>query len=171
MGVSRPNSVLGCYFRRRRVAAYLDGALPERQARAIAAHLDGCAGCQEAARTFGRLRELVRSAVGVAEPDWAGFWPGIIRGIDTGARSRARTRPERVLRYPRAAIAGAVGAALLAVTVWQGDSPVSPGGATTVAVANTEHPHGSVMVYTPPGDDMTVIWVFGLDASPGTGSI
>jgi len=61
--VSRPNTVLGCYFRRRRVGAYLDGALPERQARAIAAHLDGCADCQEAARTQGRLREFVRSSV------------------------------------------------------------------------------------------------------------
>ena len=169
--MSRPNTVLGCYFRRRRVGAYLDGALPERQARAIAAHLDGCADCQEAARTQGRLRELVRSSVVAAEPDWAGFWPGVIRGIEAGRDPRARTRPERILRYPRAAIAGAVGAVLLTVMVWQGDSPVSPGGATTVAVANTEHPHGSVMVYTPPGDDMTVIWVFGLDASPGASSI
>jgi anti-sigma factor RsiW len=169
--VSRPNSVLGCYFKRRRIGAYLDGVLPGRQARAIAAHLEGCADCQETARTLGRLRELVRSAVVAPEPDWAGFWPGIIRGIEAGTDLRAPTRPERILRYPRAAIAGVVGAALLVVTVWQGDSPVSPGGATAVAVANTEHPGGSVMVYTPPGDDMTVIWVFGLDASPGASSI
>jgi anti-sigma factor RsiW len=163
--------VLGCYFRRRRIGAYLDGALPEPQARAYAAHLDGCAGCRDAARTQDRLRELVRSSVVAAEPDWAGFWPGIIRGIEAGTDPRARPRPARILRYPRAAIAGAVGAALLAVTVWQGDSPVSPVGAAAVAVANTEHPDGNVMVYTPPGDDMTVIWVFGLDTSPGASSI
>jgi len=163
--------VLGCYFQRRRIGAYLDGALPERQARAIAAHLDGCVDCRDAAGTLGRLRALVRSSVVAAEPDWAGFWPGIIRGIEAGTEPRARTRPERILRYPRAAIAGAVAAALLAVTVWQGDSPVSTAGATAVAVANTEHPDGSVMVYTPPGDDMTVIWVFGLDTSPGASSI
>jgi anti-sigma factor RsiW len=169
--VSRPNSVLGCYFKRRRVGAYLDGVLPGWQARAIAAHLEGCADCQETARTLGRLRELVRSAVVAAEPDWAGFWPGIIRGIEAGTDLRARTRPERLLGYPRAALAGALGATLLAVTVWQGDSPVSLAGATAVAVANTEHPDGSVMVYSPPGDDMTVIWVFGLDSSPGVNSI
>jgi predicted anti-sigma-YlaC factor YlaD len=169
--VSRPNTVLGCYFKRRRVGAYLDGVLAGRQARAIAAHLEGCADCRDTARTLGRLRELVRSAVVTAEPDWAGFWPGIIRGIEAGPAPRAHSRPARVLRYPRAAIAGTVGAALLAVTVWQGDSPVSPAGATAVAVANTEHPDGSVMVYTPPGNDMTVIWVFGLDTSPGASSI
>ncbi len=137
----------------------------------MAAHLDGCAGCQEEALGLGRLRELVRSAVVVAEPDWTGFWPGISRGIAAGAGSRARTRPGRVLLHRRAAVVGAVGAALLAVAVWQGDSPVAPEGTTTVAVANTEHPDGSVMVYTPPDDDMTVIWVFGLDKSAGASSI
>ena len=81
--------MLGCYFKRRRIGAYLDGALPGRQARAIAAHLDGCVDCRDAAGTLGRLRELVRSSVVAAEPDWAGFWPGIIRGIEAG------TEPDR----------------------------------------------------------------------------
>jgi len=164
-------TVLSCYFKRRRLGAYLDGALPERKARMIATHLGRCAQCQEEALGLGRLRRLVRSSAFVAEPDWTGFWPGIVRGIGAGAGSQTHPRPGRVLLHRRAAIVGAVGAALLAVTVWQGDSPVAPEGAVTVAVANTEHPDGSVMVYTPADDDLTVIWIFGLDKSPGAGAI
>lgn len=163
-------AVLSCYFKRRRLGAYLDGALPERKARMIAIHLGRCAGCQEEALGLGRLRKLVRSSALVAEPDWTGFWPGIVRGIDAGAGSQTHARPG-VLLHRRAAIVGAVGAALLAVTIWQGDSPVAPEGPITVAVANTEHPDGSVMVYTPPGDDLTVIWIFGLDKAPGASAI
>jgi anti-sigma factor RsiW len=164
-------SVLSCFFKRRRIGAYLDGALPERVALTVGAHVDGCPRCQTEALGLRRLRELLRASVVVAEPEWAGFWPGIIRGIDAGAGSRVRTRPARVLLHRRAAIVGAVGAALLAVTAWQGDSPLAPEAAITVSGATTEHPEGSVMVYTPPGDDMTVIWIFGLDKAPKAGAI
>jgi putative zinc finger protein len=171
MGVSRPISVLGCFLKRRRIGAYLDGALTDRVAVMIGAHLDGCPRCQMEALGLRRLRELLRASVVAAEPEWTGFWPGIVRGIDAGAGSRVRTRPARVLLHRRAAMVGAVGAVLLAVTIWQGDSPVAPEAAITVAGATTEHPDGSVMVYTPPGDDMTVIWIFGLDKSPKAGAI
>ena len=28
-----------------------------------------------------RLRELLQSAAATGEPDWTGFWPGVVRGI------------------------------------------------------------------------------------------
>ncbi|PYM03934.1 MAG: hypothetical protein DMD82_15890 [Candidatus Rokuibacteriota bacterium] len=162
-GVLRPTSVLTCYFRRRRIGPYLDGALPEREARMMAVHLGACGRCRSEAGDLGRVRGMVRSAVVLAEPDWTGFWPGIIRGVEAGATVPVRSG--RLALSRRVTMAGAVAAALLAITLWQaGDSP-------TVAVANTEYPDGSVMVYSTPGDDMTVIWVFGPDKNAGSGSI
>lgn len=159
--------VASCYLRKRRIGAYLDSALAGPAARAMAAHLERCPPCQAEAAGLGRLRGLVRESAPVAEPDWTGFWPGIRRGIEAAARP-ARPRVARALLHRRAALVGAAAAALLAVTVWQGgDSPVVTEGTTTVAIADTEHPDGSVMVYTPPGDYMTVIWVFGLDKPSG----
>jgi hypothetical protein len=38
-----------------------------------------------------------------------------------------------------------------------------PEGAVVVRSARTEAPGGSVMVYSPPEQDLAVIWVFGLE--------
>jgi predicted anti-sigma-YlaC factor YlaD len=153
---------LTCYLTRRRIGAWLDGALPDGTARVVATHLDGCAGCRGEAQILRRTRELVRAAATAAEPDWTGFWAGIVRGIEAGSAGPARVRDLLAPRR-RFALVGALAAALLAVTVWSGDSPTMPQLVTSVALADTEYPHGSVMVYTPPEDDMTVIWVFGSD--------
>lgn len=160
-GVLRPTGVLTCYRTRRRIGAWLDRALPDGEARAVATHLAGCAGCRGEAQTLRRTRELVRAAAAVAEPDWTGFWAGIVRGIEAGSAAPARARDLLVPRR-RFALVGAV-AALLAVTIWSGDSLTTLQYVNSVALADTEYPQGSVMVYTPPENDMTVIWVFGSD--------
>jgi anti-sigma factor RsiW len=151
---------LTCYFKRRRIGAWLDGALAAGEAHAIATHLDACTGCRSEAQGLRRLRELVRPAVAVAEPDWTGFWPGIVRGIEAGAAAPSRPRWAFVARRR---LATAAAAALVAITIWSGDSPTLRQRASIVALAHTEYPDGSVMVYTPPEDDMTLIWVFGSD--------
>ena len=134
----------------------------------MAVHLGDCPRCQSEAEDRGRVHEMVRSAVVLAEPDWTGFWPGIVRGVEAGAAVPVRSG--RLVLSRRVTMAGAVAAALLAVTLWQaGDSPTVFEHVS--AVANTEYPDGSVMVYSTPGDDMTVIWVFGPDKNAGAGSI
>jgi hypothetical protein len=105
-----------------------------------------------------------------ADPDWTGFWPGIVRGIEE-ARVPVTARQARVPFRRRFAAAGALAAGLAALVVWQAaDSPTVVERGSIVDIAGTEHPDGSVMVYSPPEGDMTVIWVFGLD-NPGASAI
>ncbi len=164
--------MFSCYLKRRRIGAYLDGGLPDGEAHRIATHLGACPGCREEARGLGRVRGLLRSAVAASEPDWIGFWPGIVRGIEAGSAAPDRARSLRRAERRRIVVAGAVAVWLLAITIWQaGDSPTVFGRASTVAGATTEYPDGSVMVYTPPEDDMTVIWVFGSDSRSGPSAI
>ena len=151
-----------CYFKRRRIGSYLDGALPEREGRTLAAHLARCAGCRSEAEGLGHLRGLVASSAALAEPDWTGFWPGVVRGIEASTPLPVRPRSRRHVEARRVAVAGAFVAALLAIVIWHsGDSLRIIEGPSALAAAETEYPDGSVMVYSPPGDDMTVIWVFG----------
>jgi anti-sigma factor RsiW len=162
--------MLRCVFRRRRLGAYLDGALPEPVARAMAAHVAGCPGCRREADELTRIRDQVRLLAAVPEPDWTGFWPKILRGIEgatgaVGARRRPRWLPRRV------ALAGALAVSLLAITVWKTEQPPPAAGHSVVDVADTEHPDASVMVYTPSESDMTVIWVFGLDGQAEASAI
>lgn len=168
-GVPRPTVVLSCYVNRRRLGAHLDRALPEGEARAVTAHLDDCPACRSEAQDLDHVRNLVRQSVTPAEPDWTGFWPGIVRGI--GDRQPvARDRRLRVLSSRRLAL-GALAASLVAVAVWRGgESPTMTERGSVVDVADTEEPGGSVMVYAPDSGDMTVIWVFGLD-NPGPSAI
>ena len=87
--------MLSHYLNRRRLGAYLDGALDDGMARSTAAHLATCGVCQREAEGLRRLRALLRSNLAVTEPDWTGFWqfgPGggaqpdgvIVRSASTG---------------------------------------------------------------------------------------
>ena len=160
--------MLTCYRTRRRLDAFLDGALAERAARSASAHLATCTGCQHEADQLRRLQGLLRSAASTPEPaDWAGFWPGIVRGIEAGARREARTLKWRVRGHPwrsgpRLAYGGALAAALgLYLIIWQLTGSVTPEAASVViSSAHTEQPGSTVMVYTPHEKDLTVVWVF-----------
>jgi anti-sigma factor RsiW len=160
--------VLTCYRTRRRIGAWLDGALDEQTARATAAHVASCGGCRDEADALRRLRGLLRSTLTPAEPDWTGFWQGIVRGIE----DRRQARPVAARRAwwqgfrPRWALGGALAAALLvSLGVWQwaptGPRPSEAG--IMVTSARTEDPRGTVMVYSTPEQDVAVVWVFGLD--------
>jgi len=164
--VGRPTDVLTCYRARRRLGAYLDGALPEGDARWTEQHVTGCASCQHEAGQIRRVKTLVAEASAVPEPDWAGFWPGIVRGIEDERRRVVRAPARRAWQLgPRWAMGGAAVAALaLSLVFWQGArGPVPAEAGVLVNDATTEHPGATVMVFSPPDRNMAVVWVFDTD--------
>lgn len=157
----RPTAVLTCYRARRRLGAYLDGALDAGDARWTEHHLTACVACQGEAGQLRRVKALVGELSAVPEPDWTGFWPGIVRRIED-ERHRAPARPRQAWQpWPRWAMGGAAVAALaLSVIVWQDvRGPVLAEAGVQVSAANTEQPGATVMVYTP-DRDTAVVWVF-----------
>ena len=159
--------MLTCYRTRRRIGAYLDGALDQETARSTGAHVASCGGCQREAGELRRLRGLLQGALTPAEPDWTGFWQGVVRGIE----DRREARPVPVSRRwwqtawrPRWALGGAFAALLIAVGVWQWAPGARPSEAgVLVTSASTEDPRGTVMVYSTKEQDVAVVWVFGLE--------
>jgi anti-sigma factor RsiW len=159
--------VLTHYLTRRRIGAYLDGALTERAARGTEAHLAGCTTCQGEVDALRRLRAALRRSLLPRDPDWTGFWQGVVRGIEEG---RLRTpQPERARRRfvvrPQWALGSALAAALvLSLTLWQGGrTPMLTEAPVVVNAASTAHPDGTVMVYSAPDKSVTVVWVFDAD--------
>jgi anti-sigma factor RsiW len=158
---------LTCYLTRRRIGAYLDGALDQETARSTATHLASCGGCQREAGELRRLRGLLQQALTPASPDWTGFWQGIVRGIE----DRRDVRPVPVSRHwwdaawrPRWALGAALAAVLVAVGVWRlAPGPAPSEASVVVTSASTEDPRGTVMVYSTKEQDVAVVWVFGLD--------
>jgi anti-sigma factor RsiW len=161
--------VLTCYRNRKRIGAYLDGALDAETARATAAHIASCEGCGREAEALRRLHGLLRRNLTPAQPDWTGFWQGVVRGIEDQRAARpapVRRRWWQQAWGPRWAVGSALAAALLVTLgVWQwaptGPSPAQAG--VMVTSARTEDPRGTVMVYSTPEQDVAVVWVFGLD--------
>jgi anti-sigma factor RsiW len=158
---------LTCYRARRRLGAYLDGALGESDARWTERHLAGCAVCQGEAGQLRRIKALVAEVAAVPEPDWSGFFPGIVRGIEDERRSVVRAPAPRARRFwPQWAMGGGVLATIaLAFVLWQGGQGPGPAEAGVVVnAANTENPGATVMVYTPHEKDLAVVWVFDSDS-------
>ena len=91
-GRVRPTDVLTCYRTRRRLGAYLDGALDQETARSASTHLASCGGCQREVGELRRLHGLLRSNLTPASPT----------GRDSGrawcAASRTSARPGRYRR-------------------------------------------------------------------------
>jgi anti-sigma factor RsiW len=160
----RPTVVLTCYRARKRLGAYLDRALDEKDARWTERHLGGCASCQQEVAALRRIKALVAAAASaVPEPDWTGFFPGIVRGIEDERRAGTTAPPMRVRRlWPQWAMGGAALASIaLAFILWQGGrTPGSAEAGVVVHAAETERPDATVMVYTPHGQDLAVVWVF-----------
>jgi len=159
--------MLTCYRARRRLDAFVDGALATADVRWVAAHVTACPRCGAEAQALRRLQAALRQAVMPGEPgDWTGFWPGVVRGIEASRRQPVSV-PARRSWKPRLAVGfgGALAAGLLAtLTLWPPFfSPSYPEGAIVVSAADTTHPRGTVMVYTPPEKDVAVVWVFGVD--------
>lgn len=110
------------------------------------------------------MKSLLTEMPAPAEPDWAGFWPGVVRGIQDARTPRGEPQRAAWLR-PRWAYGGALAAALLvSLTVWQlVPSSVAPESPVIVRSADTGDPNATVMVYSSAERDLTVVWVMGLE--------
>jgi anti-sigma factor RsiW len=166
---------LTCLLTRRRIGAYLDGALEDGSARSIAKHLSRCSRCQGEAENIRRVQALLQRSLSLgqnrSEPDWSGFWPGVVRGIEDAKHRKPEApaaTPRRWWWQPRLTLGGALVAAVLAsVTFWQlTSSPLAPDAPIFVSSAETDDPRGTVLVYSPhEQQDVAVVWVLGLDDS------
>ena len=110
-----------------------------------------------------RVKALVAEVAAVPEPDWTGFFPGIVRGIQDERRGVAEAPVRRTWRlWPQWAMGGAALASLaLALVLWQGGYiPGSAEASVLVNGANTENPGATVMVYTSPEKNLAVVWLF-----------
>jgi len=165
--VGRPTDVLTCYRVRRRLDAYLDGALGEADTRWAERHLAGCPSCQGEAGELRAVKALVAEVAAVPDPDWTGFFPGIVRGIEDDRRSVPAASAPRARRFwPQWAMGGAaLASAALAFVLWQGGRvPGAVEAGVLVNGANTEHPGATVMVYSSPEKDLAVVWLFDGDS-------
>lgn len=160
---------LGCLWNRPRLERLVDGALGPRAGRAATSHAARCPRCGGEVEQLTRLRLLIRSsAADVADPDWAGFWPVVRVRI-----AREAPRPVReswwlpvwkpVWGHPRVALGSLMVSGLAAALVlWPSPQVTVPTFAAPVVVqdVSSADPDRSVMVYSSPDDDVTVIWVF-----------
>jgi anti-sigma factor RsiW len=157
---------LTCFLTRRRLGAYLDGALDDRDQRAAGAHVESCDRCRREIADLRHLQARLRQVLAAAPPaDWSGFWEGVARGIE---RERRVPRPRAwpvpslaSLRRHRLATGGALAALLVvSVTAWQFlGTPEPQEAGVVVRSARTELPNRSVMVYSSPEQDLAVVWV------------
>lgn len=131
----------------------------------VGGHVARCGRCATEAGALRRLHAALQATPRPADPDWSGFWPGIVRGIED-ARFAPRRVPHRSgwLR-PRWAYGGALAAALLvSLTFWQlMPERLAPEAPVIVRSADTGYPGAQVMVYSTPEQDLTVVWVLGAD--------
>ena len=157
---------LGCLWNRPRLERLVDGALGERAGRAVTSHAARCPRCGGEMEQLTRLRLLLRSsAPDVADPEWAGFWPAVRVRIASEAPRPVREswwlpfwKP--VWGHPRMALGSLMVSSLaLALVLWP-SAPVTLGPPVVVQDVSSADPDRSVMVYSSPDDDVTVIWVF-----------
>jgi anti-sigma factor RsiW len=176
-----------CWLIRRRLGAYQDGELSPAARAKTAGHLARCAGCAAEAAALETLGRAL--AVEAPEPDdavWDAFWPQVrARIAAAGPAEEAAALPRSawtwrwVLGDRRLAFGSALAAVALALAVtvlapWRQPEPTAPAPAP-VAVAppqdasvvvqsvETADPQSSVMVFSNPDADVTVVWVFGLE--------
>lgn len=157
---------LGCLWNRPRLERLVDGALGPRAGRAVTSHAARCRRCGGEVAQLTRLRLLVRGAASdVADPEWAGFWLAVRARIGGEAHRPVREswwlpvwKP--VWGHPRVALGSLMVSSLaLGLVLWP-SSPVTLAAPVVVQDVSSADPDRSVMVYSSPDDDVTVIWVF-----------
>jgi anti-sigma factor RsiW len=180
-----------CWLIQRRLGAYRDGELGPAARTKTLAHVGHCAACRAELSALDRLHAGLSMAVPEpAEGVWDAFWPQVRTRLLTSPDREPARRPawapwRPLLEHPRLALGSAVAAAamvtLAVLAPWQQSVPLreptriagpvappevsKPVTPTPVVVESveTEAPDSSVMVYTHPDADVTVVWVFGLE--------
>ncbi len=178
-----------CWLTRRRLGAYNDGELPPAARADVEAHVGRCRGCAAELAGLAELRAAL--ATPAPEPPqavWDAFWPQVRARVAASAPPEPGSRWQwvwgSVTGHPRLALGSAVAAGALAVLAvvapWQRVEPParvpvasapavapSPGEGSPVQhvlvqSVETADPQSSVMLFTNPESDVTVVWVFGL---------
>ena len=165
-----------CLWNRPRLERYADGALGPRLTRSVKDHLAHCADCLHRVEYQQNLQRLLKSAVAApSDPDWSAFWPGIEARIH---RQEPKPKPIRdpwwvpvwkpFWGHPRLALGGAMVAVLaVALSIWpfpgREAQVAASAGPIVVQDVGTSDPGRTVMVYSTPDQDLTVIWLFPSD--------
>jgi hypothetical protein len=127
-------------------------------------HLDACHRCRQEIDALRCVKGLLQQAIVVpADPDWTGFWPGIVRSIADGTASQVAVARRR--RWQRTGarwgLSGVAAAAVVVLSVglwYQGWAPRASEESVVVTAANTQYPGGTMVYHTP--DKVAVVWVF-----------
>ena len=172
-----------CWLTRRRLDAYHDGELAPGARGRLEGHLGRCRGCAGESAAIRRLQTaLMADAPELPGSVWDAFWPQVRTRLQAPLVSEPfwRRAWAGAVAPRRLAFGSALAAAALAVVAvlapWQGlerhpspavvaSAPTVGGAIQQVVVQSVEaaDPQSSVMVYTNPESDMTVVWVFGLE--------
>jgi anti-sigma factor RsiW len=183
-----------CWLIRQRLGAFQDGEVgPAARAR-TSAHLARCPACAGELAVLARLRAVLASRLPEPpEAVWDVFWPQVRARIaaapDEGTATRRAWLPwVRTWGPWRLALGSALAASLAALVVlapWQREPerpdaarvagtvlPADPSKAgfpptraVVVQSVETADPQSSVMIFTNPESEVTVVWVFGLEAT------
>lgn len=166
-----------CWRTQKALGPYRDGELtpPGRRA-GVERHLAGCRACRSELAQLDRMAALLRTPVASpSEAVWETFWPQV--------RARLAAVEQRpplpwivrwwppLLAQPRLAMGSVVLAlALVGIGTWQGIqwmgslAAITPQGVVVRSVESAD-PNSTVMVFSHPDQELTVVWVFGLDRS------
>ena len=144
-----------------KLSDFLDGELTPDDARAVEAHLRGCAECAAVLEDLKRVVARAREAGAVSRPPQADLWAGIAARIDDRSASTIVTfEPRRRVSFtlPQLAAAAAILIAISGGVAWQtaerlagGSSEASRPSQADVSSAPTVEPERAV-----PADDVQV---------------
>ncbi len=181
-----------CWLIRQRLGAFQDGELGPAARAKTSAHLARCPACAGELAALGRLRAVLAArAPEPPEAVWDAFWPQVRARVaaapdEAAAPGRSWLPAVRPWGPWRLAVGSALTAALAVLLVlapWQREPerPAAPRVAGTGAPADpstaglpaaravvvqsveTADPQSSVMIFTNPESEVTVVWVFGLE--------